>query len=774
MRSVSSPFLLLAVHVTLALAASPVLAQQSPAATQAGTLEEIVVTAQRRTENLQDVPLAVTSFSAKGLEEQQITNTLDIARSVPNFIASNNVGQSSANVYYIRGLGQTQSFPTFEPQVGTYVDDVYISRQNANNFALFGVDQVQVLRGPQGTLFGRNSTGGAVVVSLVKPQATLGGDFEAGFGRFGRVFLRGALDAPFSDTLRTRTSVFGVTDSGYVHDLTTGERLNKTKDWGIREGISYVPNGKVEWNLSFDYSDSNAANVLNYPSSGAVNSPWRISYSGFSITGGALTGPNLGSPGMPPLQTGSKARRGQGVEVESYGAMSNVRIGFDAGVLNLITGYRGMRQQTDVDFPFTGLGPAVPFDQGPTGQFTIAQDLHSKEYSQEVKWTGESGPVKYTVGAFYLYETNNNDFGAVLNFGPLFGAAFVPFDFGDETTVNDTRSAAAYAQADFKISDAVTLTAGGRYTHETKSLTARPNTPTSGYTTAAIRAAGWLTDLSVNELTPRAALQIKASPNLMFYVSATRGFQGGGWNGLAFKASDFNNFAPETVWSYEGGMRSESSDHRFRFNANVFYENVKNYQLLSDNGSNFVTDNGADMEASGLETEIAWRPTDPLTLSLNVGLMSAKYKNPAPIVAAQQQGCQAAIAANNAGNVRALCGSGIVDPNGNLAWPSDTPHSTAALHATYDLMVGNFTVSGNAGAQFVGRQNVGTEGKPQGLNGAITTFDLAVSVKPNSMPLSFTLECRNCANKDWATAYLFGYRYYNVPGTWDMRVNYKF
>ena len=152
------------------------------------TLEEVTVTAQRRAQNLQNVPIAVTNFTAAQLATQQITTTEDLERMVPNMFAANNVGQGSANVYYLRGLGQTQSFPTFEPQVGTYVDDIYIARQNANNFALFGVDSVQVLNGPQGTLFGRNSTGGAIVVTLKKPGEEFGGDVR-GKLRLHRRFL---------------------------------------------------------------------------------------------------------------------------------------------------------------------------------------------------------------------------------------------------------------------------------------------------------------------------------------------------------------------------------------------------------------------------------------------------------------------------------------------------------------------------------------------------------------------------------------------------------
>ena len=733
----------------------------APDSNAAGSLEEVVVTAQRREQNLQDVPLAVTSFSAAQLEVQQITSTLDVARAVPNFVASNNVGQASANVYYIRGLGQTQSFPTFEPQVGTYVDDIYIGRQNANNFALFGLDNLQVLRGPQGTLFGRNSTGGAVVVTLAKPASTFGGDVEVGYGAYGRLFGHGYLDAPISDELLTRFAAFGINDKGYVEDVTTHQTLNKTKDWGVREAISFKPSDAVSWNLSGDYSDNNAANVLNQPSSGGgVNGSDRVAYSGFSTDGGALS----------TFLTGAKGRLGQGVDVKSYGAMSNLKIGFTAGTLDFITGYRGLKQLTGVDFPDAAFGPAIPYDQGPIGQFALAQELKSDQYSQEIKWNGTAGDAfDYTAGAFYLYEKNHDDFGAVANLGILFGAPFIPFPLGDETTVNETRSTAIYAQGDYKFTDALSFTVGGRFTHERKTLDMGPNVPGTGFTTADIAAAGFATELTANEFTPRVALEYRVDADLMFYGSATRGFQGGGWNGLAFSAATFNNFAPETVWSYETGMRSEWLDHRLRFNANLFYEDVKDYQLLSDLKGSFVTNNAADFAAYGLEGELAWRPVDPLTLSLNFGLMEAEYYHPGSIVTKQQAACQAA-----PGPTNPSCGAGVVDANGNLATPSDTPHGTASLRAAYDLAVGSVTLSPNVGVQWVGNQNVGTEGSPFGVDRAYATLDAGLAVKPAGSGVTVTAECRNCTMKNWGTAYLFGYKYYNVPGFWDVRVNYKF
>jgi iron complex outermembrane receptor protein len=525
---------------TATIVSTPVFAQTASASAPAP--DEVIVTAQRRAENLQNVPIAVTSFNAVTLATHHIVSTVDIGRVVPNMFASNNVGQASANVYYIRGLGQTESFPTFEPQVGTYVDDVYIGRQNANNLSLFGVQQIQVLRGPQGTLFGRNSTGGAVLVTLQKPADTFGGDVEAGYGAYGRFFGQASVDIPINDQVKTRTAIFGIADDGYVQDKTTHQTLNATHDYGIREAATIKPAkfSNVEWNLAVDYSKNDAANVLNQPGDGGANGSDRISYSGFSTDKGALE----------PFLTGAKSRLGQGVDVQSWGVVSNIKIDLSAGTLNFITGFRGLHQALGVDFPDSALGPQIPFDQGATGQFALAQELTSYQYSQELKWSGQiADRLNYTAGAFYLFETNRDNYGAVANLGPLIGASYFPFPLGDEYTKNQTISEAVYAQGDYKLTDALTVTVGGRYTHEIKTLLAAPNAPGLGFTNQDIQAAGYLTKLTADEFTPRVAVEYKLDPNLLLFASATRGFQGGGWNGLSFAANVFNNFAPETVWS---------------------------------------------------------------------------------------------------------------------------------------------------------------------------------------------------------------------------------
>ena len=221
---------------TAALTA-PVGFAQAPADETGGALEEVTVTAQRRAENVQDVPIAISAFSANELEKRNVATPLDIIQYVPNLNGNNNTGLGSANVYFLRGLGNTESIATFDPPVGTYVDDIYIARQNSNNFGLFDVERIEVLRGPQGTLFGRNTTGGAINLLLRKPGDTLRGFAEVGFGAWGEKSARGSIDLPVNDRLSTQIAAYWKESDGYVKNATTGKDDNGLDEKGVRGAL---------------------------------------------------------------------------------------------------------------------------------------------------------------------------------------------------------------------------------------------------------------------------------------------------------------------------------------------------------------------------------------------------------------------------------------------------------------------------------------------------------------------------------------------------------
>ena len=243
--------LMLLMGTTMLGGAAPALAQTAAAKAAAGSeangpvtvIEDVIVTAQRREESLQDVPLSVTAFTSIEMERRNISSALDLVQYVPNFVGHNNTGLATANAYFIRGVGDTESLASKDPPVGTYVDDLFFSRQSANNFSFFDVERVEVLRGPQGTLFGRNTTGGAINVVVKKPGTTFGGFAEAGYGRFSQVTGRASVDVPLSANLLTKLSAYYSDDNGYVKNVTTGERLNDERGYGGRLAVRVLAEG---------------------------------------------------------------------------------------------------------------------------------------------------------------------------------------------------------------------------------------------------------------------------------------------------------------------------------------------------------------------------------------------------------------------------------------------------------------------------------------------------------------------------------------------------
>ena len=734
------------------------------------SLGEVIVTAQRRSERLQDVPIAITNLTRGQIENEQVNGTADIPRLVPNMFTTNNTGAGSANVYFLRGLGQTESFATFDPQVGIYVDDIYIGRGSGANFGLFDVDEIQVLRGPQGTLFGRNSTGGAIVISLAKPSDTFGGYVQIGYGAYNRFTEQGSINIPINDEILTKTVAYGVNDNGYVNDLVTGQKLNFHDDRGLRESVTIKPSAapNVVWNLSADVSESKYNAVQNSPLDGR-----RVSYSGFGDLSAAV--PVLGGAAIvqdaDSILGESFTKLPNGEDMRTWGGMSNVEVKFDPGTLNFISGLRAQHQLGAADFPFPAVsGALVPYDDNYLGQFGIFLNSLDRQYSQELKWTGGVGDnLTYTAGLFYLYEENTTDFMEPLTI-PV-GPPAAPSVFGLELSSperfhNTTRSEAAYAQGDYKVTDKFTVTLGGRFTDEHKGYEVCCHGP-NGYDTADVIAAGHPTTLTANEFTPRLVLKYQIDQNLMVFTSATRGFQGGGWNSLTAAALTVTAFTPETVWTYESGVRSELFDRKLTLNADVFYNSVDNYQLvtLGPGSGNFVTENAASMYAYGLEVDFTYRPISELTISGNFGLQQGGYFNPSASTAAQALACRTGTTAD--------CTQGIVNPTGGLAPPEDFPHGSFSLNAAYLFHAQDFDLTPTFGVQYTSTTHVDTSGSPFGVSAAHAIMDAGLKFQLHNSPWYATAECQNCSNKVYQTQLLF-LPYYNTPRFWDIKANYRF
>jgi len=774
--------------VALAVATSPAFAQssaQSPSAPPAqaasqpdrdstaaedDSIGEIVVTAQRRAQNLQEVPLAVSAFDAAELERRQITRTLDIVNFVPNMTGHNNTSLGTANTYSLRALNNTESIATFDPPVGTYVDDIYISRQGANNFSFFDVERVEVLRGPQGTLFGRNTTGGAVNVIMRKPGRDFGGFAEAGYGKYDRRLIRGSVDVPLNETFLTKFSGFYVEDDGYVTNQISGEKLNFEKSFGVRGALRTLLSESATWDLSVDHIDSQATNFVNFRAPGSDR---RINFTRLSKNRpiGAIVSPEL-----------------QDNVLNNQAITTAVTSNFEFDVsddmtVNFISGYR----QTDQEFmsdSFDSLASTgVTFDRdygiltSPRGTTTpLVNDSVNKQFSQEIKLNGSLGErVDYVGGFYYINERNETILGNV-NI-PVTGSPTVT---QDRTIKNNTEAFAGYLQVDFRVTEQLTATVGARYTDETKDIQFTPNAnnlPRANpafqpFSNLQLIAAGIPTKLNEKLLTPRFALNYEVNEDLMLFASATRGFKSGGWNARANIGSQALDFAPEKVWSYEAGVRSDWLDNRLRVNLTGFYYKVTDYQLpagYADPLTNtivFITRNFADLRNYGLESEITIVPTDGLNIFWAAGLQNAKYTNLDAAVVAQQARCRAGVPGN--------CNTGVVTPTGGIAPPTRAPDFSSVVGVNYALgLGGGLELVPSANWTYVEGHFIGTAATPISFQRAHSTFNAGITLKDDANGWSLTAECTNCTNKAYVVSFLV-YPYLNEPVRWMVRARKEF
>jgi len=334
--------------------------------------------------------------------------------------------------------------------------------------------------------------------------------------------------------------------------------------------------------------------------------------------------------------------------------VSNVGWQTGAGLISFITGYRDMTQEFALDF-FNGAAP--------WGGFTIANDGKHKQFTQEVKIAGSAGAIDYVAGVYYFDEDNTTDFGDIFNIG-------FPFVLEDRIMKNTTEAWAVYGQFDWNFAERWVATLGLRYTDETKNIgyTANENPNVLSplrVTSETIAAAGIPLEQTTDLVTPRLALQFRATDDVNFFASATRGFKSGGWNARGTNPGLIQPFSEEKVWSYELGMKSDWMDGRLRFKLTGFYSDVEDFQLPSavngPTGIVFITRNFAGMEKKGVEAELLWAATDALTFFANVGIQSPKYKDLDPSIEQQLE--------NGRNGVPGTCGVGIVTPDGEIAEP---------------------------------------------------------------------------------------------------------
>ena len=712
---------------------------QAPAgggAGSAGALEEIIVTAQRREQNVQSIPVAVSAFSAADMERRQITETLDLVRVVPNLVGHNNTGPGNSNAYFLRGLGNTESIATFDPPVGTYVDDVYISRQSANNYALFDVERIEVLRGPQGTLFGRNTTAGAINVITRKPGREFAGVVEVGVGEFDRRTVRASVDVPFSDAVLSKFSGFYQENNGYVRSTVTGEKNNGLEGYGGRIALRLLPTDAVTWDLAGEYVRNEQLNLIRNLAAPETN------ITGISKREG-------------PGSLLDQLRRGEGLGSQTDTLFFVSNLGWQLGgvSLNFITGYRDEGWDYIIDF--------VPNGQRGFSAFAISNQQDTEQFTQEVKAVGKlfGDRLNYTAGLFYIDEQNRTDFQDVSCASAVpMGPCVAPLVLIDRVIENGTDSIAAYLQLDYALTDRLTLTAGGRYTDEDKDISLASRNDRGGIfniSTAELVAGGVPVKQNASKFTPRLSAEFQQNDDWLWYASATQGFKSGGWNarGAApHTASSYLPFGPEEVWSYEAGFKSQMLGDRMRLNATAFWADVTDLQLISGvanpaGGVLFLTQNSGEGRFRGLEAEWQWLPTDRLSLSVSLGLLDAEFTSIKP-----QPQSQITTATQ----------------------PTRTPDITGNAGFVYTIPAPGGEFSLGADVSFTGTHWVSAANSPPvSYVPREWLYQAQAGYRTRDDRWSATLSCKNCSDERYMTSWFIG-PYFGDPRTWELRVGYRF
>jgi iron complex outermembrane receptor protein len=579
--------LLLAAAVTAVLAVS----SGAKAQEQPGALEEVVVTASKRAQSLQDVPIAVTTYAGESLEALAINDIEGLAVQTPSFAFSKAGGEAQI---YIRGVGTNIFGIGADPSVAVTLDGVYLGRTNMGLTQFLDIDRVEILRGPQGTLYGRNATGGAINLISRMPGDELEGYVQAGYGEFDRIELQGAVGGPLSDAWGLRIAARHMQDDGYTDDLDprgTNE-LDDNDIQSYRGILTFAPNDAFSATLIGEYTEFENGNTSIVPRDDL----------GLAETLGAVPTGSIHKErnDLPTFFDWDSS----GVTLTLVWQMS------DAIELTSITGYRDYNS----DFLFNTDGTEIDVTRS-----NFKYD--SEQVSQELRLASTgSGPLRFIAGAFYFTEDKSGGLGLVR-------ASLNPQRSFILPSENETDAWALFGEVTWDVTDRLALTAGVRYSDEKKDDFADfgivfdvlglesplPVTPVGSPRRTSDSWDAW---------TPKFGVDYRLADDTLLYASATRGFKSGGYNSLQPSNPPYD---PEYIWAYEIGTKSQFADDRVRFNAALFYYDYTNLQVSTFlNNLTFIT-NAAEASILGAEVEVFARPVDRLDLGLAISWLDTEY-----------------------------------------------------------------------------------------------------------------------------------------------------
>lgn len=660
--------------------AMPSLASAQDQPSTGGGLEEIVVTAQKRAENAQDVPIAITAFGGTALKESGVGDVSQLSKLSPNVTLDSGTfagGSNSVLAAFVRGIGQNDFAFNFDPGVGIYVDGVYLGRAVGANSGLLDVDRIEVLKGPQGTLFGRNSVGGAVSIVTRTPRDTFGFSGDVTTGRFNRLDVRGVVDIPVSPNLAASVA-FGVqTRDGYMKRLdypTNGLIVDPSwfpnrqsspnteggmNNWNLRGKLKWEPTASIRVLLSGDYSRTNTSNTaqklvrtapegallglynacLNLPQPALAGAGLLLACSNRGPTQGSLAGANSVTVTRLPYDDRFVTDSVDTTYASGPSYDREVNYGFNATIdfdltdnmtLKSISAYRNLKWDAGSDL-----------DGSPIQFIEIQNNIRQDQFSQEFQLIGKAfdDRLDYVLGAYYFRERASTE--DYVGIGGDFLQLYAPAEIA-------TDAYAAFAHLNYKLTDRLGITLGGRYTHEKKDIyVGQQDVNALNYklancfpVTEACRVAVGFPDpanpiayapagrpkASFNNFSPRVGLEYHINDDAMLYASYSKGYKTGSWTTrLTNPTPALPSFRPEKATSYEAGFKTELAQRTLRFNGAFFYTEYKDIQLNFKEDVSPTIKNAGDAEIWGLEAEVVFAPTKVFSIQAGMGYIHARY-----------------------------------------------------------------------------------------------------------------------------------------------------
>lgn len=570
-----------------------------------GHLDEVLVTAERRETDAQKTPVSIAIFTSENIDDLNITQTSDLALRTPGLTIGNS-GSMSFPEIRIRGVGTADFSTGADLSIGYYVDDVYIGRSGNMFVDLFDLDRIEILKGPQGTLWGRNAVGGAINIITTKPSHEFETKHQVTYGNFDLFRLTGNVSGPLISNKILAKFSYNVRDrDGYTDNIFHGNDIGDADNISARTNLLFLPTDNLELLLNFDYSKDRPTGV-------GIKS----TVTGDPVLSGFFGNVTVNDAPFNHVEPAGAFNVNQDAMTQEnrdlYGVSANLTWRFNDLSLKSISAYR--KSNFNLLDNIDGVSLKL---------LDFNQSIDQEQFTQELRLSNENNhSLKWLIGSYFFREQSKDSVMLDLqDFELLVGA-------GDYSVTNFAKtvsySYSLFGQTTYNFTDRFSTTVGARYTYEEKDFeTRRVSDDVSGLINPSFPLTRFDDDWQA--FTPKFVIQFQQSEDILYYGSISRGFRSGGFNSLQSVLQ--NSFDPEFLMAYELGLKSRWLDQRLQLNLSGFYYNHRDLQVQTViAGAQIVTTNAAKAKDFGAEIELSFIPADRLYLYGGLSLLNARYK----------------------------------------------------------------------------------------------------------------------------------------------------